>query len=485
MIEVLLVDDEPAVGRYLRSLIDVKCEGFKVVATAENGRQALAVLNSRPIDLVVTDIRMPVIDGLELSRRIKEIYNDLPVIIVSGYQDFEYARSALVTGVVDYLLKPVNLSKLQEVLGKLTPAILSQKSQKVGAQLLQALEDPKAFIDAETRLYVALYRRDGLPLRFGVRKAELEFKVLGKCFLIPLRDGKDTLLCCYERQLSYAAFKQTVQEYTGKEHAQTDVLIVLSKSILIGELSTEVYRLFVSVDQLITPGRRLRTTGTKSQLAHVSSLFEVTRLLDCALQLGKPDLLSEAFSVAADRWKSEQLGLLAIEQELRGYLQYVTSKQELCLLPQGFEYELDTIMSDVPGYEELLSSLNTRLVPLLLGPGEVCASSTVPVLYEELVSWIEQNYEKNLTLSSLAERFRISPSYVSKLIRKYSESSFTELLTEKRIEAAKLLLVKAPELPLKDIARRVGYQDQFYFSRVFKSVVGVPPSEYGSGSADR
>jgi len=484
MINVLLVDDEPAVGRYLRSLIDTKCEGFQVTATAENGRRALSVLEERPIDLVVTDIRMPVVDGLELARKTKERYPHVPIIIVSGYQDFEYARKALDTGVIDYLLKPVNLRCLQEVLQKVTPAVNTCRLKRVRSKLLQAMKAPEALSYTPERLYIALYRSGGLPLRFGRVMHDPEVLSMDGCYLIPLRDGKDQLLCAFEKEISYRTFVELVSSCTGKQEHPTSVLITPTRSVLLSELAANVKELCWEVDQLITPGRRISTSDGSPAASQLIQQVEVTRLIDCALQAGKHELLSEAFELAARQWQSSGLGLFAIEQDLRGYLQYITSIQQLCILPQRLEYVLDRIISDVHDYQELLSSVQQEIVPILFSEKQNPTTCSVPVLYEELIAWIDQHFSSNLTLSTLADRFRVSPSYVSKLLRKYSDRSFTDILTEKRIAAARLLLIKAPELPLKVIARRVGYQDQFYFSRVFKSVVGIPPSEYSLSSGD-
>lgn len=106
MPRILLVEDEPAAGRYLRSVIELHHPDFSVVGIAEDGRDALEQVRRLDPDLVITDVKMPVMDGIEFVAELKKKFSDLPALIVSGYQEFEYARRALDTGVVDYLLKP-------------------------------------------------------------------------------------------------------------------------------------------------------------------------------------------------------------------------------------------------------------------------------------------------------------------------------------------------------------------------------------------
>ena len=118
-LKALLVDDEPFITKGLSVLVDWNALGFTVEGTASNGRQALAFLKKHPVDLIIADIQMPVMDGLELLETIqKECLSDAHFVILSGYSDFEYARQALRFDCMDYLLKPVMTDQLTELLCK-------------------------------------------------------------------------------------------------------------------------------------------------------------------------------------------------------------------------------------------------------------------------------------------------------------------------------------------------------------------------------
>ena len=120
MLRVLLVDDEPFILRGMKELIDWKNEGFEIVGSAADGEEALLFLQNHDADLILADIKMPIMDGLELLRklRISEKYRDIYFIILSGYADFQYAQEAIKYACNDYILKPVEKEKLVQALRK-------------------------------------------------------------------------------------------------------------------------------------------------------------------------------------------------------------------------------------------------------------------------------------------------------------------------------------------------------------------------------
>lgn len=127
-IRVLLVDDEEIVSRGIRALLEKVLEGFSLAAYAPNGLKALELMEFQEFDLVITDIRMPGMDGIELIKRISVRTPGIPIIVLSGHDDYEYLRTALRYGVTDYLMKPVERSELSECLSKIATG-LRQKAQ--------------------------------------------------------------------------------------------------------------------------------------------------------------------------------------------------------------------------------------------------------------------------------------------------------------------------------------------------------------------
>ena len=130
MYRILVVDDEPAAIKHICNIIAIKCPQFEVTATAEHGQEALKRLEEETPDILITDVKMPVMDGIALAERVKERYPEVLSLVVSGYQEFEYAKAAIRSGVYDYLLKPIKPSALQNALNSMEEVLAERYARK-------------------------------------------------------------------------------------------------------------------------------------------------------------------------------------------------------------------------------------------------------------------------------------------------------------------------------------------------------------------
>ncbi len=217
MPRVLIAEDEPAAARYLKSLVEAQ-PGFEVVALAAHGEEALSLARDHRPDLVLTDVRMPILDGLGLARRLRQESPGLAIVIVSGHQEFEYARQALALGVVDYLLKPVDPAVLGRLLGELKTRIQSRGD----VSMLEALSSlvtgaPVPEVRAlPSRLLAALVRWGGpftrptpaLPL--GASSPEPGFWTLAG------RDAREVLLLADADQVPRDVFEARVKHLEAR-----------------------------------------------------------------------------------------------------------------------------------------------------------------------------------------------------------------------------------------------------------------------------
>jgi YesN/AraC family two-component response regulator len=152
MIRVLLVEDEPASADYLASVVRRELPEMELAGTCENGEEALALMRKSRVDIVITDIKMPVMDGLQLAEAVRGAFPLIPVVIISGYERFEYAKTALRFGVSDYLLKPVKPAEMRDCLRRLALKLEFSRSVR------QALGEAGLTQDEETRLDTELCR---------------------------------------------------------------------------------------------------------------------------------------------------------------------------------------------------------------------------------------------------------------------------------------------------------------------------------------
>lgn len=189
MYSVLVTDDEPTAVKHIESIIEKKCPDFYVAGRARNGKEALEkTLDIHP-DILITDIRMPVMDGIQLSEALYSSGEDTKIIIVSGYSEFGYAQSAIKLGVRDYILKPVVPSELQALLFKLKEE-LKDKYYQGRKEIIRKLSLGQAPKEGEMEkyfpyalYYAALVRRNGLPPRFPDRGMWKYFQIPMKQYL--------------------------------------------------------------------------------------------------------------------------------------------------------------------------------------------------------------------------------------------------------------------------------------------------------------
>lgn len=194
MYRVIVVDDEPAALVLLCSIIKKKCPDYQVVATAENGREGLEKVDELLPDLVISDVSMPIMNGIQLVSAIKEKHPEMLSLIVSGYSEFEYARAALQSGVCDYILKPVIPSEMKKTLDRIGEKIRGYHYYHRNALVHQICngaqctsEELEKYFQYES-YYCAIVRRNGLPRRFSKNNSMEIFSDINEQFIIYGRD---------------------------------------------------------------------------------------------------------------------------------------------------------------------------------------------------------------------------------------------------------------------------------------------------------
>ena len=163
--KVLIVDDEIQIRKGLRLKVDWEDEGFQIVEEASNGKEALEILQTKDIDIVITDMRMPIMDGVELAKRCHQEFPHIKIIVLSGYSDFDYVRNSLQQGVKDYLLKPVAPDELVEALRKIRKEVEEEKRKQVEiAQMSRLVHSHLQELQEQFILHLAKEERLQLPI---------------------------------------------------------------------------------------------------------------------------------------------------------------------------------------------------------------------------------------------------------------------------------------------------------------------------------
>lgn len=495
MIRVLLVEDEPPVMRMFKTLLENHNQNFVVVATAINGKRALEVLENENIDVVFADIKMPVMDGLQLASEIQKQYPNIYTILVSGYQDFEYAHKALQYRVFDYLLKPVSKDSLGILLDKLEVAVNAFKKENKRKNVMKAINEdvPSQEAGANADCIALLICAGAFPLSSDDS-------------MLPSRAFWDNV--DIEAVIEKILNSSQSLVFNGKTSSEKVVVIEMG-NIDDGLILTE--KLYILLNEI---GSLPITIASLDHLISINGISDALRVLRQRLYSGiclcRPTLLITEKSASS---KNKAVDTVALSQGI------VTSvnKQDKELIKKslidafGKLYETETtqleavsflkgltslILSEPDPFDQALlalhieiedaisnavdfNSLSDDLASIFLGiKSNSIKPDAVPTLIQNVEDYLKKNYSSPITNTVLSHEFGFVPSYLSKLFKAYMGLSPAEYLTHYRIDKAKKLMKAQPDLMMKEIASLVGINDQYYFSKLFKKETGQWPTEF-------
>lgn len=495
---VVVAEDEKLIRDNLAEKIQGCDPSFAVVGAASDGAQALEILRSRQVDVLFTDIRMPVMDGLELARHVRSELPHVQVVVVSGYADFTYAQQAIHLGVDEYLLKPIKLDLLAEVLHELKTKLAASDSQ----ELIQAVSDAINGNSGQTRpaseqAYLAFLLNignlcsttaspairsvyDELWRRFNFDAFQAHYP---GCVLVGApQPNVRYLVLPVPQAADRAAIGLTLYDELVRRAAGVTIHLLYGPASGLEALHIQaralnhalIRRLIMDASNLIDVERaapeppaavldaatehKLTALICQDQTRLVKS--EVQRLIETALALKRSQTWLQDF----------------IQQLIRLFQRHSPFASEVEI--DHVEYELFDKMALPRSSATLGEQVWTTLQPLMRDTSrEVTASQE---LIDAIRSYITASFNTDLTLEEIACRFGFTPSYLIKIFRKQVGQTPIQYLIDLRMAEAKRLLVVNPELDIKQIGEMVGYADPHYFSRIFKHVNGVTPTEYRS-----
>lgn len=492
MYHVIVVDDEPTAVDFVQNLIEKKTADFKVVATAGNALECLDLVERHHPDVVITDIKMPVMDGIELIQNLNRRYPQIITLLVSGYEDFNYARAALKYNAVDYIKKPI------------TPKIFSDSMQKV-KEMLDALyyEERNRTIRKLSRgtpvddqimkkyfpdgpYFTVLVRKNGLPRRFLGNKENEIFSEAHESIIIYGRDEMESLYLI-ARSMLFEDERQTLDQYIQKilkreTDASYTTIIASREPIQYTDFSERFSQLYMALNRNTIIGKSqviyledIRGVGPGSDQTQMQML----KKLEYFVSQHQRDKMKHEIAKLFKTWADQEKPQIQVEECVNQIIYIFKSYGECGNCGSGIEFQLEDAFGTAPNMDVLAENIES----LLFESGEqravICGSKVdTPEFFELIRRHIQAKIAEALSLQSVAKEFGISPAYISKLFRKYEDNSFNNYLTSIRMEKAKSLMNGDQNLYVKDIAAMVGYSDQFYFSRLFRSYVGLCPMDY-------
>lgn len=520
MYQIFVVEDELLIRQNIRNIVENLSEPYFFCGEASDGEIALSMMQDIMPDILLTDIRMPFLDGFELIKHAKKMIPWLKVIIISGFDDFEYAKRAISLDVDSYLLKPVHAAELKEELDKIAVRIEAEKCQgnlpngydrnEVEEALHQHYMQQLLFSGSDTsRLLERALSLKVDIIRSYYRTAILHFECDAP---------QKTLL---QNLVRNTLIEQKIPLYTFH---QPDHLTVLFYDNDAEQLNEKVYH-FVSVVRhavrevcdtvtvvMAVTVERLSAIAeaytAASDLLSKAGAFFAGRVLDAG---DAAQLVAESanYNVPADGNFLQELKRLTPE-EVPGYLDRLTdgSRKEqydsmliryntlIKILKSSVQIIYDanpeadrkdiaeklcesTNLFSAAGSREDFRACAQKLLQTAL---KTMRGNTVYLKHNYVISraeeYIKQNYcSPNITLISVADHVHMSPAHFSTVFSQTVGKSFIAYLTGLRIERAKELLTSG-DMKLTDIALEIGYNEPNYFSHVFRKAEGMTPKEY-------
>lgn len=489
MYRVVIVDDEPAALAHLCNIIEKKCKEFVVTATAENGQEGLKkVLEFEP-DVVLTDIRMPGMSGLALLKEINGSCLNIYPVIVSGYQDFAYAKEAIQNGGYDYILKPVLPAALQDTMERIADALKMDyyqlRNEIISHLCAGGVCDEKSLRRAfpYEKYYGAIIRRNGLPRRFSGGGGLEIYSDINEYMTIYGRDEMESLYLVPEDLLLGGTFKSYITKAKDRLAREGEYLTMVydTESFTTAEFLHKVKALYKALDKVSIVGFSQVADLSRDELKEVVfNHSEINLVLKNLEQLMKEHQFEKArknLIFLYELWEKERKPQVWLEYVSRQIINVMCKygQHEISLLE--CEYMMEDAFYESGSAGQLRESLLDIFFSYIDRRG-VPSKVDSPEFFEHMKEYLTSHLDENITLQAICHQFGVSQTYISKLFRKYTGASFNHYFVGLRMERAKELMLQNKDFYVKDIARMVGYEDQFYFSRIFRSYTGESPSDY-------
>lgn len=509
MIKVLIVDDEPKLREGLRVFIDWESLGYYVVDTAVNGNDALEKYKQYQPDLVIADIRMPGMDGLQLIERLRELDPKLHILILSGYADFDYARKAITQRADGYLLKPVDEDELINYLHIIQKEIQNEQMSEQWDNVTKEW-NRESFIQA---LLTDAQNEEPAVLSKQAAKLDLLWKTYQVMLVsLHLEEETDTNPTLLLKRKLFETFESTGRGYVFQLHAQIGVLL---KEPILGVEMEEVYlSIREAMDELridfsaalgtkeysldtlshsysvarelnknhffLGSGKLLSVDAVsdmeRKEVAQEQEANEVSEQLFYAIDVGNSEAMKSLVRCTGQSMVSKNFTERQIKRKFVEILTAILSKgikQSTELQSRSKEYyDFLTGIYTARTLEALYENTDFFLQQMMNQLGDSGKHREVKIMLD----LIHRNFSDNLKLETLSGVFNYNSAYLGKLFKNVTGEYFNTYLDKVRIEKAKKLLAEGYKV--YQVAEKVGYTNVDYFHSKFRKYVGTSPTAY-------
>jgi two-component system, response regulator YesN len=525
MLNVVIVDDESDVRDRLTNMLMKIESGFKLTATYENGIDAYNGVINNPPDLLITDIKIPYINGIDLIRKIRETEPFIKVIIITGYDEIDYTKQAIDLEVIGFLSKPISIEELTRILRKAEKRINQEYSISSSLSELKAFKQQNLSIIRENDLSKLITQKRLTP-QFQTKLMNVGVDLTYEYFMIGVFDYDQNIEDSdfEESQLNLLSIKHKLENdfksYDKELFSKDNQLVMILKSHkkLIYEeiekyLSYELMRLqrysqvnisvgFSEISQEPHDFKQLYLNAIKAlelrRVMNESKVFFYDSLQDVSTA-----------NKTIDDLEYKNLTYLLKYRPLEEVCSYLDNLKSTIMEPEyhaSFYFLISNILNtmlqscdDITSlYSEYmdasqlylkLSHIKTvdeafqwfeELAKVIKRVDEAYIGDSIDVNLAKIKDYIEAHFtDEDISLTVVSDHVHLSPGYISSLLKKQYNLTFVKYLTMLRMEKARELLSN-PQLKIIDVSEQLGFNDAYYFSHCFKKYYDVSPKEFRS-----
>lgn len=522
MLKIMIVDDRPVFLTYLKTAIEWENYGFTICCEAKNGEEALNLAHVHLPDIVLTDINMPIMDGLMLTEELVKIYPEVSIVLITGYSDFEYARKAIRLGVSDYILKPFEKEEMILTLLKIKDNLkvtfekgktLDSKESLFDQYFRELIHSKEIYIEPivhKTRAYdinLAHYAYIAVVTAFSKEFNPEDFIY-----------WKDTVMLLMKQMFELDYFHQVFEDYEGRivsivgiprliEDMSKDYLAIKGEyEKIIGLLKKHIQSGVVSgisTSHLAIKGIRLSYLEAISALQHASIsteniLTEFTQIPEENKQFrfysseindlllmklrdndeeGALKVIDDIFNKYTNTEMSAHYTYLVYAGLVSIVLSHITQSGKRIDNVLGEQLNSVTSISDNDNIYDQTRSLK-RIISVTINHFRKFKITRSAKVAEKAKAYIDAHFmDHTLSVKDIATNQYINETYLRSMFKQELGCTITEYITQIRMNEA-LNLLKSSGLKLSEISSLIGYNDAAYFSRAFKKYYGVSPSHY-------
>jgi two-component system response regulator YesN len=516
--KLFFIEDEIVTREGIRDNVDWEACGFEFCGEAPDGEIALPLLQTAKPDVLITDIKMPFMDGLQLCKIVRECMPWTKIIILSGHDEFEYAQEAIKLGVTEYLLKPVTVQDLHNVLQKVAAQLEQERQEQESLRKLQdQVDENRATLRERLLLKLVV---GAIPPAEAVEQGQLlGLEIIARCYLvvvikIELGDPSE--------QFDYYEYQQAQQIVSSLVENNPDVFLLkkdMEELVLIMKGNTPEYvqeeRDFIleQIERQVKETRCKLTIGlgaSRTRIADISQSFveALVNLQHAASERAGPDDgVDKAELLKVDKSAVEDYLKCGVKEDFddffdafirplgetvfRSYIVKNYILMDIVLTTARFVSGLggdidqvvpglshvETTLTHIKTIEQIREQVQKILVSALVFRDSRTYSQHAGII-QQAKEYIDRHYmEPTMSLNEVAAHVNHSPSHFSAVFSQETCTTFKEYLTEIRIKKAKELL-RTTSLKSFEISCQVGYSDPHYFSYVFRKNTGLSPTEF-------